>query len=255
MLRQTFASVGLYKAYHRAKGGKGLPQRTMTCFNVKYHRRVVRFLSASLVAFCCLSAVAALLDFPAALITSVEKRWGRPAVDRIYGWRSGIQNAKVVAATKGPDSVSLKQVNEMWNKVPYKSDLKHWGFEDYWATPIESLSSWGGDCEDYSIGKYLSLKEVGVPIEKLRITYVRAINRDESHMVLAYYPTPDAEPYILDNLVGDIQLASRRPDLVPVFGFNDEDLWISGGSQRQGGASTIRQWRGLLEKLFAEQNP
>lgn len=220
----------------------------------KLPRRVLGIFAGTLIVVFCGSAGSALLDFPKTLISSVEKRWGNSAVDRILNWRNGLLRTKGVAASKVTESTHVNQINEMWNQVPYFPDMRHWGVEDYWATPIESLSSWGGDCEDYSIGKYLSLKEVGVPIEKLRITYVRAINRGESHMVLAYYPTPDAEPYILDNLVGDVRLASRRPDLVPVFGFNDEDLWVNGGSQQQGGASTIRQWRGLLEKLFAEQN-
>jgi len=115
------------------------------------------------------------------------------------------------------------------------------------------LGSYGGDCEDYSIGKYLSLKDIGIPIEKLRITYVRALKLDESHMVLAYYPTVDADPLILDNLNGEIKPASQRTDLEPVYGFNDDDLWVSGGPKRKGGASNVRLWRDLLEKLAKEQ--
>jgi predicted transglutaminase-like cysteine proteinase len=115
------------------------------------------------------------------------------------------------------------------------------------------LGSFGADCEDYSIAKYLSLKEIGVPIQKLRITYVRARQRTESHMVLAYYATPDADPLILDSLTGDIRPASQRPDLVPVYGFNDDDLWLPGGEGLPGGASNVRPWRELLEKLAKEQ--
>lgn len=221
----------------------------------KLRRRVLQAVAGTLFIVFCGSVLSALLDFPAALVSTVDSRWGKNAVDRVLNWRLGLLKIKGNTAIKATETTSVKQINDMWNQVPYFSDAKHWGTEDYWATPIETLSSWGGDCEDYSIGKYLSLKEIGVPIEKLRITYVRAINRGESHMVLAYYPTPEAEPYILDNLLGEVRLASRRPDLLPVFGFNDEDLWVDGGSQQQGGASTIRQWRGLLEKLLAEQRP
>ena len=115
------------------------------------------------------------------------------------------------------------------------------------------LASFGGDCEDYAIGKYFSLKEIGVPVSRLRITYVRAINLNVSHMVLAYYKTPDAEPLILDNLMGDIRPASQRTDLVPVYGFNDDDLWFTQGGANLGGASNVRLWRDLLEKLAREQ--
>ncbi len=92
-----------------------------------------------------------------------------------------------------------------------------------------------------------------MPIEKLRITYVRALELGESHMVLAYYPTPDADPLILDNIKGDIRPASQRTDLEPVYGFNDDDLWTAAGNARKGGASNVRLWRELLQKLAKEQ--
>ncbi|MDE2428876.1 MAG: transglutaminase-like cysteine peptidase, partial [Burkholderiales bacterium] len=129
----------------------------------------------------------------------------------------------------------------------------HWGVPDYWATPVEFVASWGGDCEDYAIAKYMALKELGIPVERLRITYVRATNIGETHMVLAYYPTPSAEPWILDNLNETIQLASARTDLVPVYSFNDEDLWLASGHTRKGGASTVRLWKELIEKMQKEQ--
>ena len=99
----------------------------------------------------------------------------------------------------------------------------------------------------------MTLKELGVPVDKLRITYVRALKLNESHMVLAYYPTPDADPLILDNLTGDIRPASQRTDLEPVYSFNDDDLWTASGTERKGGATQVRLWRDLLEKMAKEQ--
>ena len=58
--------------------------------------------------------------------------------------------------------------------LPWISDDEHWGKRDYWATPIEMLATNGGDCEDFSIAKYLTLTQLRVPSDKLRITYVRA---------------------------------------------------------------------------------
>jgi hypothetical protein len=72
-------------------------------------------------------------------------------------------------------------------------------------------------------------------------------------MVLAYYPTPDADPWILDNLDRDIKRGSARTDLAPVFSFNDDDLWMSGGAARKGGASSVRSWRDLLDKMERER--
>ena len=190
---------------------------------------------------------AGLVDFSHNLLTYVENRWGREAPIRINVWQKLVRNN----ATVGFNGLAL--ANGFFNQVPYVNDIKHWGAEDYWATPVEMLSSFGGDCEDYSIGKYLSLKAMGISVEKLRITYVRALNLGESHMVLAYYATPDAEPLILDNLMGDIKPASQRPDLEPVYSFNDDDLWNAAGAGRKGGASNVRLWRDLLQKLQKEQ--
>lgn len=197
---------------------------------------------------------AGLVDFSENLLAYVSKKWGREAPPRLMVWQRLVRDNRAAgAAPTRVEQVSLKQVNGFFNQVPFFNDIKHWGMEDYWATPIELLGSFGGDCEDYSISKYLSLKEIGVPVERLRITYVRALRLGESHMVLAYYPTPDADPLILDNLNGSILPASQRPDLEPVYGFNDDDLWVQGGPSRKGGASNVRLWRDLLDKLAKEQ--
>lgn len=191
---------------------------------------------------------AGLVDFSEKLLGFIESKWGREAAPRLKVWQRMVRNN----ATAGSNGLAL--ANGFFNQVPYFNDIQHWRVDDYWATPTEMLGSFGGDCEDYSIGKYLSLKAMGVPVEKLRITYVRAINLGESHMVLAYYPTPDADPLILDNLISEIKPASQRPDLEPVYGFNDDDLWTaSGGTGRKGGASNVRLWRELLQKLQKEQ--
>ena len=198
---------------------------------------------------------AGLVDFSDSLLAYVAKKWGREAPPRMSVWQRLVRDNKAAGATAARvESVSLRQVNGFFNQVPYRTDQQHWGAEDYWATPTEMLGSFGGDCEDYSISKYLSLKEIGVPVEKLRITYVRALRLGESHMVLAYYATPDADPLILDNINGTILPASQRQDLEPVYGFNDDDLWLPSGANRKGGASNVRLWRELLEKLAKEQS-
>ena len=200
-----------------------------------------------------LSGRAGLVDFSANLLNYVEKRWGHEAIGRLSVWRRVVRDSQAAAAGGRPESAHLRLVNGFFNQVPYYVDPVHWGVEDYWATPIETLGSYGGNCKDYSIGKYMSLKEIGIPVSKLRMTYVRALKQNESHMVLAYYPTPDADPLILDNLEDQIHPASQRPDLEPVYSFNDDDLWTPGGPGRKGGAKNVRMWQGLLEKIAKEQ--
>ena len=109
----------------------------------------------------------------------------------------------------------LTLVNARLNRIRFVDDAVHWGQEDYWATPAESVASDGGDCEDFSIAKYFLLKELGVPVSRLRLVYVKAIRLNQAHMVLAYYARPDAEPLVLDNLDERVRAASQRTDLVP----------------------------------------
>lgn len=208
---------------------------------------------AVLIAF-ALPVIAGQTDFSTGLLAWVDKQWGQPAIQRLNIWQRLVRDTQTAkAADSRSDQLALTRANGFFNQVPYVTDLRNWGSEDYWATPVEMLGTYGGDCEDYSIGKFLTLKAIGVPVDRLRITYVRATKIGETHMVLAYYPTPDAEPLILDNLVGEIKPASQRPDLDPVYSFNDEDLWLPNGTSRKGGSTQVRLWKELLEKLAREQ--
>jgi len=194
------------------------------------------------------------VDFSPLLLRFVSEKWGEGAVIRLQDWRK----TELEGLANRPDSHTvlnrdeLRIFNRFWNKVPYFSDQQHWGVADYWATPIEALASNGADCEDYAIAKYFSLKELGVPPESLRITYVRSLKIKEAHMVLAYYPVPDADPYILDNLTEELVPASERDDLQPVYSFNDDDLWTATASFK-GKSGQIRLWSEVLAKMDKER--
>jgi predicted transglutaminase-like cysteine proteinase len=208
-----------------------------------------------LLLLCSAADSAGIVDFSSGLMRHISEKWGGRAVDRLHDWREveldGLSNRPKMQPVLNKDELQI--FNRFWNKVPYYSDQQHWNMPDYWATPVEMLASNGGDCEDYSIAKYFSLKELGVPLGSLRITYVRALKFNESHMVLAYYPTPDADPYILDNLTGKIAPASERNDLEPVYSFNDDDMWAAGAANFKGKSSQIRLWSELLAKMEIER--
>lgn len=155
----------------------------------------------------------------------------------------------------------LKRINMFVNQKIriFGNDIDIWGKSDYWATPLESLGREAGDCEDFSIAKYLFLRELGISNDKLRLTYVRAqiggpnSRIFQAHMVLSYYETPDAEPLILDNLISDIRGASRRTDLKPIFGFNSNGLWVGNSKSSRGDSSAhLSRWRDLLERASNE---
>jgi predicted transglutaminase-like cysteine proteinase len=145
----------------------------------------------------------------------------------------------------------LATVNAFFNALPYAPDSEHWHVDDYWATPAELLRSNAGDCEDFVIGKYFTLRVLGVPEERLRLTYAIAGRPARAHMVLAYYESPGAEPLILDSLQPEIRRASQRPDLAPVFGFNGHALWVGGALQSavSDPSARLSNWRGLLARL------
>ncbi len=162
----------------------------------------------------------------------------------------------MAAAAGRDDATRLKAVNDFYNqRLAYMEDIDNWGQLDYWASPLESLGKGAGDCEDYAIGKYFTLTSMGMPHAKLRMVYVRASiagapNGFVAHMVLAYYPTPEAEPLVLDNLQPVIRPAGERPDLSPVFSFNAEGLWQGVGSIRANGDPMTRlsKWRDVVAR-------
>jgi len=195
----------------------------------------------------------------AALTELYARKFGPGVPARIAAWKgfAGEQKSATFSqrleSAKGHEAGTLQPINDAINaQVKWVDDKTHWGMDDYWATPAESIASAGGDCEDYSIAKYYLLKELGVPVSRLRITYVRALKLNgQAHMVLAYYANPDAEPLVLDNLDPVIRSASQRTDLQPVYSFNDDEVQMAHRRTR-GKPSQIRTWLVLQEHLIAE---
>ena len=191
------------------------------------------------------------------LLASLTQRWGTGVSGRFLAWQTLLQGVRSES-----DSTKLKKINDFFNRqVSFGEDTAVWTQPDYWATPLETLGRGAGDCEDFSIAKYYSLKEVGVASEKLRLIYVRAkvgttdAVASQAHMVLAYYAQPDAEPMVLDNLINDIRPASRRTDLVPVFSFNSEGVFtgVSGKEATPAsGTGRLSRWEDLLKRARAE---
>jgi predicted transglutaminase-like cysteine proteinase len=164
---------------------------------------------------------------------------------------------KVLHNAKNKDTLhKLKDVNDFWNKIKYRRDKQVWGKKDYWAAPFEFLGRGAGDCEDYAIAKYYSLRELGIPEKKLRITYVKLLRKrtkfEEAHMVLTYYHKPGATPIVLDNVNKKLKLASKRKDLRPVYSFNASGLWQAknkGKTSLRVGKNNLRNWKSLMGRI------
>ncbi|MCP3671664.1 MAG: sulfate adenylyltransferase [Gammaproteobacteria bacterium] len=129
----------------------------------------------------------------------------------------------ILRETNRPINEKLAKVNHFFNQVRWTSDSLHWGKKNYWQTPLETLIDFKGDCEDIAIAKYTALRVMGVPDEKLAMVYVRI--RRQPHMVLAYYPSKDADPLILGSMNKLIMKASKRKDLDSIYEFNSSTLW------------------------------
>jgi predicted transglutaminase-like cysteine proteinase len=183
------------------------------------------------------------------LIDLYSQRFGGAAAQRLRAWKA---YARTRGAVPGAERELLDEVNRLLNRIAFVDDALHWGEEDYWATPAESVASNGADCEDYTIAKYFLLKELGVPIARLRLTYVKSVKLNQAHMVLAYYAKPDGEPLVLDNLEDRVRPASQRPDLIPVYSFNDEEVWVEMRG-RSGSPQQIRNWSALIARLERER--
>ncbi|WP_177454505.1 cysteine protease LapG [Pseudomonas sp. Irchel 3E13] len=172
---------------------------------------------------------------------------------RIDAWQQLLATKKQLG-----DAERLEVVNQFFNRqLRYEEDIDLWHEVDYWATPIQSLIKGAGDCEDYAIAKYFSLRRLGIPADKLRITYVKALRQNRAHMVLTYYSSPDAMPLVLDSLIDAIKPASQRTDLLPVYAFNGEGLWLTGaaGNKKVGDTKRLSRWQDLLKKMQAEGFP
>jgi predicted transglutaminase-like cysteine proteinase len=210
---------------------------------------VLKALTAVLFLLSIAFAVTATFEINDELLHQIKNKHGRQAEQRVIQWQKLLLSAKDL-----PEQEKLQRVNDFFNRnVFFVDDIIHWHTEDYWATPLEFLASGAGDCEDYSIAKYFTLKELGVDENKMRITYVKALKLNQAHMVLTYYSTPIAVPLVLDNLIPAIRPASRRSDLLPVYSFNGTGLWLAksrGAGKRVGSSQRLSLWNELNKKIL-----
>jgi predicted transglutaminase-like cysteine proteinase len=184
-------------------------------------------------------------------IAKIGQEYGDYARRRVVNWQQLIRTSSGLS-----DLQKLRRVNDFFNALDFVNDIDHWGKKDYWATPLETLVSNGGDCEDFSIAKYFTLIEMGIPAAKMRLTYVKALRLNQAHMVLTYFPSPDVDPLVLDNLDKEIKSAALRDDLQPVYSFNGDGLWLAktrlNDGKQIGRADRLAPWRELIARIGDE---
>lgn len=211
------------------------------CVN-RYTHRLLRSLLASCWLFSPVLVADATTGQPSALSAALSDA-------RIASWQTLLDNS-----AHDDERAQLERVNHFINRsVRFVSDQQAWGADDYWATPAQTLSLGKGDCEDFAIAKYFSLVRMGIPSEKLRLTFVKALKQNQAHMVLAYYPSASEQPLILDNLDPRIRPASERNDLLPVYSFNNHGVFLAKSPQRVSQPPEfLARWNELSERALAD---
>lgn len=134
--------------------------------------------------------------------------------------------AALVSQVKGAGDpmAQIKAANALLNKNPYIEDINNWGKTEFWATSYEYLKK-SGDCEDYSIAKYMLLKEAGIPVENMRIFSVRLRSLGGiGHAILVVYQGNKA--WVLDNRTSSVMDASLiKLEFQPVMSLNENQWW------------------------------
>jgi predicted transglutaminase-like cysteine proteinase len=157
------------------------------------------------------------------------KRWsnGAPCASGTCtskGWDALV--AKVKAA--GDPLAQIKTANRLMNdpaQHPYIEDINNWGKTEYWVTAFQFLKK-SGDCEDFSIAKYMLLKAAGMPVENMRIVAVRIRSLGGiGHAVLVVYQGDQA--LVLDNRVAPVMDEKLvRREFQPALSVNENSWWV-----------------------------
>lgn len=148
----------------------------------------------------------------------IEKEYGVEAVKRLRY----IYNLVQTNLDK-PVLEKLEIVNTTLNLFPWISDKALWNSDDYWATPLETLAQFGGDCEDMAIGKFVMLRLMGVSKKNLYLGYAKIRETGEAHMVLVWLNNDRSKALVLDNLDKEIKLGKDRMDLQAIFLFDADE--------------------------------
>ncbi|MGI9489571.1 MAG: transglutaminase-like cysteine peptidase [Geminicoccaceae bacterium] len=132
----------------------------------------------------------------------------------LLAWQS------MIKSQNGDEPVAqLRAVNRFVNRWQSRTDQDNYERADYWASPLTFLKR-SGDCEDYAIMKYVSLRQLGFEVEQLRLVVVRDVLRDIAHAVLAVHVEEDV--YILDNLFQAVLPQQMVSQYLPYYSVNEK---------------------------------
>ncbi|MCK4939746.1 MAG: transglutaminase-like cysteine peptidase [Rhodospirillaceae bacterium] len=124
---------------------------------------------------------------------------------------------------KGKDvATKIREVNNYMNRAPYITDTQNWGTKDYWSSPGEFMAKFG-DCEDFAIAKYMSLRYLGFKEDDMRVVAVKDMNLKVGHAVLVIFL--GGKSYVMDNQIKNVVSTTKIRHYVPVFSINAKSWW------------------------------
>lgn len=133
-----------------------------------------------------------------------------------------------------PMNKMISGVNDIVNRIPYVSDAAVYGQTDYWATPMEFIKN-GGDCEDFAITKYVALRALGIPEERMRILILQDMQKNIPHAILIVYTESGA--VVLDNQIKTVTNVERISHYKPIFSINRDGWWLH--TKPKGNVTTV----------------
>ena len=136
----------------------------------------------------------------------------------VQNWKTHLQGLRGKSAHE-----QIEGVNSYMNGIRYIEDMENYHKSDYWATPIEFLSR-GGDCEDYAIAKYASLRALGFSSDQMRIAIVQDKVKNVPHAILIVYS--EGAAYVLDNQDKRVENAENVNRYKPIFSINSNNWWL-----------------------------
>jgi predicted transglutaminase-like cysteine proteinase len=117
---------------------------------------------------------------------------------------------------KSERRAQLGKINRAVNlAIRPASDWAQYGVADFWASPLQTLASGAGDCEDYAIVKYTVLRALGMSETDLRLIIVRDDRHQTEHAVVAV--RDEQEWLLLDNRTMFVVNAADAGYYSPLF--------------------------------------
>ena len=142
-----------------------------------------------------------------------------------YGFRPFENQWNAFLATIRNDAPmeKLRRVQDYVNFFGYVREPQPSKGADYWKAPAEFFTA-SGDCEDYAIAKYWSLRKTGFSADALRILVVYAKRGQTAHTVLR--ARVDGRFYLLDSLYENVEPLDRIHDYVGLYGINAAHAYL-----------------------------